>query len=62
MKQFLDKKKSTMTQNKLDSAYNDLCDVIKKEMVERLPKKHVKPLNSCKIKDVRLGSHGGVRN
>ena len=53
-----------MTQNKLDSAYNDLCDVIKKEMVERLPKKHVKPSNSGNIlvKDRKLGSHGGVRN
>ena len=52
-----------MTQNKLDSAYNDLCDVIKKEMVERLPKKHVKPLQIVVIiKDGRLGSHRGVRN
>ena len=44
-----------MTQNKLDSAYKDLCDVIKEEMVERLPKKHVKPSNSCENKRRKVG-------
>ena len=43
-----------MTQNKLDSAYDDLCDVIKKEMVERLPKKHVKPSNSGNNKRLKV--------
>ena len=47
--------KSTMTQIKLDSANNDLCDVIKKEMVERLPKKHVKPSYSGNNKRRKVG-------
>ena len=47
--------KSTMTRNKLDSAYNDICDVIKKEMVERLHKKHVKPKNSGNNKRQKIG-------
>ena len=55
MKRYLDWKKVTMSQNNLDSAYGDLCEIIESEMTSRLPKRHIKPVISGNNKRRKVG-------
>ena len=44
-----------MSQNNLDSAYGDLCEIIESEMTSRLPKRHIKPVISGNNKRRKVG-------